>query len=224
MYMNLRKSSLCFIGIAALILSCFSASAANINDGTNDIWRWTQSGIAWSWSGNVGDKPNIDITEVSYSVNENKVTIMLEVKGTIQSSEKIFYYVFYNSTDTNYTLVWSNGHGYGWAVKESSYEQGNNITVSEGKISGEFTSQGDTSNVDLWGYAVEYTASENQTTNEWWGDWAPNEKFTYDTGIPGDDETPGNDSSPPEKKTPGFEIVPVIAAVAIACILLRRRR
>ena len=222
--MKLWKSSICLVGFAVLVLSCFTASASSIKDGTNDIWHWAQSGTAWSWRGNVGDKPNIDITEVSYSANENKLTLTLEVKGTIQSSEKILYYAYYNSTDTGYTLMWSNGTGYGWATKEGSYDEGQNLTVSEGKISVEFNVLGDTSKVDLWGYAVEYTTFGGQTTNEWWGDWAPNQKFTYDTGTPGNNETPGNDSSPPEKKTPGFEVVAVIAAVAIALILVRRRR
>jgi len=221
--MKLRKSSMCLVGIAALMLSCFTASASSITDGTNDIWHWAQSGTAWSWGGNVGNKPNIDITEVSYSANENKLTLTLEVKGTIQSSEKIFYYAYYNSTDTKYTLIWSNASGYGWAIKEGSFGQGQNLTVSEDKISVEFNVLGDTSKVDLWAYAVEYTTLGSQTTNEWWGDWAPNEKFTYDTGTPGDNVNPGNDSSPPEKKTPGFEVVAVIAAVAIALILVRRR-
>ena len=223
--MKLWKSSMCLVGIAALVLSCFTVSAANITeDGTNDIWHYAQSGTTWSWGGNVGDKSYIDITEVSYSVNENKLILMLKVDGTIQSSEKVIYYAFYNSTDTQYSLVWSNGTGYGWAIKEGSYDPGQNITVSVGKISVEFNVLGDTSDVELWGYAVEYTTLGSQTTNEWWGDWAPDEKFTYDTGTPGDDQTPGNDSSSPEKKTPGFEVVPVIAAVAIALILLRRRR
>ena len=221
--MKLWKSSICLVGFAVLVLSCFTASAASINDGTNDIWHWAQSGTAWSWGGNVGNKPNIDITEVSYSVNENKLTLMLEVQGIIQSSEKIFYYAYYNSTDTKYTLVWSNGTGSGWAIKEGSFDQGQNLTVSENKISVEFNVLGDTSKVDLWGWAVEYTTLGSQTTNEWWGDWAPNQKFTYDTGIPGDNVNPGNDSSPVEKKTPGFEVVAVIAAVAIALIFVRRR-
>jgi len=221
--MKLRKSSMCLVGFAILVLSCFTASASSITDGTNDIWHWAQSGTAWSWGGNVGNKPNIDITEVSYSVNENKLTLALEVQGPIQSSEKIFYYAYYNSTDTQYTLIWTNGTGYGMAIKEGSFDQGQNLTVTEDKISIEFNVLGDTSNVEFWAHAVEYTTLGGPTINEYWGDWAPNEKFAYDTGTPGVDETPDNDSSPPEKKTPGFEVVAVIAAVAIALILVRRR-
>ena len=221
--MKLWKSSICLVGFAVLVLSCFTASAASINDGTNDIWHWAQSGTAWSWGGNVGNKPNIDITEVSYSVNENKITISLQVSGDIQTSDKVVYWVFYNSTDTQYWLSYTNGSGSGFGMKGMNFTSEQNVTISGGKLSVVLDALGDTSKVDLWGWAVEYTTLGSQTTNEWWGDWAPNEKFTYDTGTPGDNIPPGNDSSPPEKKTPGFEVVAVIAAVAIALIFVRRR-
>lgn len=228
MYMNLRKSSLCFIGMATLILSCFSASAANINDGTNDIWRWKQSGTAWSWNGNIGDKPNIDITDLSSSATGDKVTLMIKVDGTIQASETIFYYVYYNSTDTTYALVWSNGNGYGWAVKGDSHEKAEDITVSEDKISAKFTILGDTSTVDLWGYAVEYTVLDDQTTHDWWGDWAPNTKFTGsmtpNDGNNSTNDTNGDNGTNQKPSTPGFGALAVIAAVGIIMILIRRNR
>jgi len=222
--MKLRKSSMCLVGFAVLVLSCFTASASSITDGTNDIWHWTQTGTTWSWVGNVGNKPNIDITEVSYSVNDNKITISLQVSGDIQTSDKVVYWVFYNSTDTQYWLSYTNDSGNGFGMKGMNFTSEQNVTISDGKLSVVLDALGDTSKVDLWGYAWEYTTTLGSQTGEWWGDWAPNEKFTHDTGTPGDSETPGNDSSPPEKKTPGFEVVAVIAAVAIALILIRRHQ
>jgi len=222
--MKLRKSSMCLVGFAVLVLSCFTASASSITDGTNDIWHWTQTGTTWSWVGNVGNKPNIDITEVSYSVNDNKITISLQVSGDIQTSDKVVYWVFYNSTDTQYWLSYTNDSGNGFGMKGMNFTSEQNVTISDGKLSVVLDALGDTSKVDLWGYAWEYTTTLGSQTGEWWGDWAPNEKFTHDTGTPADNETPGNDSSPPEKKTPGFEVVAVIAAVAIALILIRRHQ
>ncbi len=222
--MKLRKSSMCLVGFAVLVLSCFTASASSITDGTNDIWHWTQTGTTWSWVGNVGNKPNIDITEVSYSVNDNKITISLQVSGDIQTSDKVVYWVFYNSTDTQYWLSYTNDSGNGFGMKGMNFTSEQNVTISDGKLSVVLDALGDTSKVDLWGYAWEYTTTLGSQTGEWWGDWAPNEKFTHDTGTPGDSETLGNDSSPPEKKTPGFEVVAVIAAVAIALILIRRHQ
>ena len=226
--MKLWKSSMCLVGLAVIVLSCFTASATSIADGSNDIWHFAQSGTAWSWGGNVGDKPNIDITEVSSSTTGDKVTLMIKVDGTIQASETIFYYVYFNSTDTQYSLVWSNGRGYGWAVKEGSYGQGENITVSEDTISAEFTSLGDTSTVDLWGYAVEYTVLDDQTTHDWWGDWAPNTKFTGSMtpngGNNSTNETNGDNGTNQKPSTPGFEALAVISAVGIIMILIRRNR
>ena len=222
--MKLRKSSMCLVGFAVILLSCFTASASSITDGTNDIWHWAQTGTTWSWVGNVGNKPNIDITEVSYSVNDNKITISLQVSGDIQTSDKVVYWVYYNSTDTQYWLSYTNGSGSGFGMKGMNFTSEQNVTISDGKLSVVLDTLGDTSKVDLWGYAWEYTTTPGSQTGEWWGDWAPNEKFTYNTGTPGDNETPGNDSSSPEKKTPGFEVVAVIAAVAIALILVRRRQ
>jgi len=69
-----------------LLGSCFTVAATSISDGTGDIWHWAQTGTSWSWQGNVGNKPNIDITEVSYTVEENKITLKLEVAGDIQTS------------------------------------------------------------------------------------------------------------------------------------------
>ncbi len=69
--MKLRNYGIVAISLLILLGSCFTAAATSITDGTNDIWHWQQSaqGSTWSWQGNVGNKPNIDITEVSYSVD-----------------------------------------------------------------------------------------------------------------------------------------------------------
>jgi len=231
--MKIWKSSLCLVGFAVIMLSCFTASASSITDGTNDIWHWTQTGTTWSWVGNVGNKPNIDITEVSYSVNDNKITISLQVSGDIQTSDKITYWVFFNTTDTQYWLSYMNGTGGGFGMKDvfniTSVE---NVTISGGTLSVVLDVVGDTTKVDLWGYAWEYTTTFGDITNEWWGDWVPNEKFTQapDDGsddTDGDDDTDGtqdSDDSTGGKGTPGFEVIVFIAAVAVTLLLLRRRQ
>ena len=108
------------------------------------------------------------------------------------------------------------------------YEVGN-VTISGNTLSAVFNVMGDTTTVELWGWAAEYTNYLSQTTNEWWGDWAPNSKLPFTPGTGGNTDgnnTDGNntDGNNTGTKTPGFEVIPVIAAVAIAAILLRRRR
>jgi len=124
-----------------------------------------------------------------------------------------------------------NGQGVGIGTKEGSMPSFvQNVTVSGDTLSVVLDVIGNTSKVELWGMAVEYTTF-GDTTSEWWGDWAPNSKlpFTPDTGGSNDSNTTGGNTTggnntSGETKTPGFEVIPMIAAVAIAAILLRRRR
>jgi hypothetical protein len=228
--MKLRSYGIVIISLLILLGSCFTAAATSTTDGTGDVWHWANTGTTWSWVGNVGNKQNIDITEVSYTVNQDKITLSLKVSGAIQTSDKVVYWVYYNSTDTQYFLSYTNGSGYGWGMKGmGNITSEENVTISGGTLSVVLNVLGDTSKVELWGYAAEYTTIGSETA-EWWGDWAPNEKFTQDTGTDGTDDTDGtdgnsdNNGSDSQTKTPGFEVVLVIAAVAIALIVLRKRR
>ncbi|MBE3120869.1 MAG: hypothetical protein IMZ43_02490 [Thermoplasmata archaeon] len=225
--MKLGKSSIVLIGVSGLLLLTLPVSATSINDGTGDVYHWTNTGTAWSWRANIGDKPNVDITEVSYSIDGNKLTLKLEVAGTIQTSEYYWYNVYFNSSDTIYYWMWSNGSGLGAATNQGqqAFDFVQNFTVSGNSISAEFNVIGNTSTgVELWGQAHQYTtAGANQQTTEWWGDWAPNTHFTGQ--VTGDDT--GNDDNTgdkPKPSTPGFEAIAVIAAVGLALILLKRRK
>ena len=240
--MKLRSYSLVIVSLAILLGSCFTAAATSISDGTGDVWHYSYTGTAWSWGGNVGSKPNIDIKEISYEVNDGKITLKMEVAGSIQTSDKIAYWVWYNSTDATYWLSYANGTGAGLGMKKgeinytsnySSYmTSADNVTISGDTLSVVLNVLGDTSNVELWGWAWEVTNSLDRTTNEWWGDWAPNSKLPFtppgtggntDGNQTGGNTTDGNNTGE-GSKTPGFEVLPVIAAVALAAVLLRRRR
>lgn len=220
-----------------LLGSCFTAAATGISDGTGDVWHWYYTGTAGSWGGNVGNKPNIDITEISYTVNNNKITLSLKVVGTIQTSDKLVYWVYYNTTEATYWMSYTNGTGTGFGMKKgemnlTSYENfttsTENITISGNTLSVVLDALGDTSQVELWGWAAEYTTFKDVAA-EWWGDWAPNSKLPFTPGTGGNTDgnnTDGNTNNGNNTgtKTPGFEVIPVIAAVAITAILLRRRR
>ena len=212
-----------------LLGSCFTVAATTISDGTGDVWHWYYTGTTGSWGGNVANKPNIDITEISYTVNDNKITLSLKVVGTIQTSDKVVYWVYYNTTDATYWLSYTNGTGTGFGMKKTgmNFTSSENVTISGNTLSVVLDVLGDTSNVELWGWAAEYTTFGNVAA-EWWGDWAPNSKLPFTPGTGGNtgNNTGGNNTggNTTGKKTPGFEVIPVIAAVGIAVILLRRRR
>jgi len=118
-----RRSYGIIISLLILLGSCFTAVATSISDGTGDIRHWAQSvsGTGWSWQGNVGNKPNVDITGVSFTTNDNKLILSLKVSGTIQTSDKVFYWVYYNRTDTQYWLSYTNGSGRGFGMKGMNF-------------------------------------------------------------------------------------------------------
>jgi hypothetical protein len=161
-----------------LIEATCTASATCIFDHRSDVWHWSQIGSNWSWSGNVRDKPDIDIKRVSCSVNHNKLMLSLNVVGSIRTSGTIVYWVFFNTSDTQYFLSYSNGSGCGCGIKGSNFTVEDNITVWGGTLRVVLDVLGDTTQVDLWGYAAEYTTI-GDVTSEWWGDWAPNSKASF---------------------------------------------
>jgi len=118
-----RRSYGIIIRLLVLLGSCFTAVATSISDGTGDIRHWAQSvsGTGWSWQGNVGNKPNVDITGVSFTTNDNKLILSLKVSGTIQTSDKVFYWVYYNRTDTQNWLSYTNGSGRGFGMKGMNF-------------------------------------------------------------------------------------------------------
>ncbi len=231
--MKLRSIGLVIVSLAILLGSSFTVAATSISDGTGDVWHYSKLGTVWSWGGNVGNKPNIDIKEISYEINDGKITLKMEVTGSIQTSDKIGYWLWYNSTDATYWLSYANGTGTGFGMKKSglNFTSADNVSVSGDTLSVVLDALGDTSNVELWGWAWEYTNSLDFTTNEWWGDWVPNSKFPFTPGTDGTDGTDGTNGTDGNQNgnqsgsgTPGFELVFVIAAVAVALILLRKRR
>jgi hypothetical protein len=175
---------------------------------------------------NVVDKPNIDITELSATVNGDQLTLVLTVSGTIENSEKIVYWVWYNTTDTSYMAWWVNGTGMGYGSNNSGGYVFGEVSASGGTITATFNTTGITAEESLYGYAYEYTTlTGDTTTNEWWGDWIPNSgspyKQTSDNGDTDDDQTGGSDSG---SKTPGFEIPLLITALVVALIMIRRKK
>ena len=232
----MKTRNIAIVGLIVLLCSsCYTAAAESVSDGTGDVYHWSQTGTAWSWSANIANKPDIDITEISYTVHDNKITLKLEVSGQIQTSDNFAYWVYYNTTDSMYWLTYVNGTGFGMGMNLLQFmntTSSENVTISGNSISVDLDVVGDTTDVELWGWAAEYTG-DSQITSEWWGDWAPNSKFTGTDDTSGDtgdhtgddtggDENASGDTSQPS--TPGFELIAVIAAVAVALILLKRRR
>lgn len=235
--MKTNKKGIIFFG--AVIFLVFAASSASaITDGTGDIYHWSASESSWSWGAYSGEKPNIDITEVDYSVSGSDITATIKVDGEIQSSETIFYYVYLVSDTGEYFAYYYNGIAM-WS--------GTDGYLGEGGIISQYSATGDTLTLTfsptnpsetftIYGYAQELSSAADMATSEWWADYAPatyapwytaeedtSGDGTQDTTT-GDDLGSGDSGSSSTTNTPGFEIITLLAAIAVALIFLRKRK
>lgn len=198
----MKKILILLISFAIIVSYGMTASAESITDSTGDIYHWHQTGGAYGWDTNVGDKPNIDITEISYTVSGDQVTITLDVVGTIVSSELVSYWAYLNTSDSNYYMAWNNGQGVGWGAStdEGSYQMDYTpeITASGGTITATYDVIGTfETGIEVWGWAAEYT-TYGDMSNEWWADWAPESYSMYDEDDSSDtsgDDTDTDDSN-----------------------------
>lgn len=215
------KKGMCIAGIvvlAMLVLTGF-ASAETLTDDTNDVWhwKWHENLGTYEWAHSVTSKPNIDITELSYTIEDHQITFKVKVKGTIENSEKVVYIASYNATDAIYWMTYANGEGTCWGFSDDySQMTSENVTASDDTISVTVDMVGTGPKEEFWGYAAEYTGEPMDESAEWWGDWAPQDTslwYGIDGGNGDDDEGGG---------IPGFEFVFLVIAIAI--ISLKRRK
>jgi len=230
--MKLWESSILFVSVAVMLLSSMAVSADETeSDPTGDVAHWEYTANNWGWNYNIGNKPNIDITELSYGVSGGKLTVTIKVDGTIQTSGNSLYYIMMNTSDANYLATWSEGEGGGFATSvgdgEMKYDFDPEVKASGGTLSFVFNETGsDYSSVEFWGYAAEYVEM-GDVSAEWWGDWAPetSSPFWGEGGDgDGDGDGGGADQQNPPTGTPGFEAIAVLAALGVAFIALRRKK
>lgn len=178
-----------------------SAQSGSVTDPIGDVMHWRHTDTTWGWETNVVNKLNIDITEISYTVSGDRVTLSLKVAGTVTNSDLVSYYAYLNTSDSNYILLWTNGEGSGWAMntEEGSFQMDSDpdITSTGDTITATYDVVGAlTTGVNLWGWAAEYTVY-GDTMHEWWADWAPNEESPYYdqyTDDAGEDDAGADDS------------------------------
>ena len=220
--MKLLKYGIVCGALCMLICVSFTASALNFSDPKADV-NYSNGSDDY---GEVRNKPNIDISQLAYIVKGNYVTLSLTVVGDIQISKNVVYMAYINSTDTQYSMLFNNENIIGQSMNRISrvceYANGS-VLVTGDTLSAVFNLRGNASMVEIDGLAEEGNFTESGPTGDLWMDEA---RFTYPTPTNNTSEnnTNGNTGTSPGKKTPGFELLPVIAAVTITAILLRRRR
>lgn len=208
--------------LAIMLLPAF-ASAEKLTDKTNDVWHvtWDTVKKKYTWEKSVENKPNIDITEISYEIDGNTLTLTLTVVGEIEDSENVGYWAYYNTTDATYYFAYTNGVGYCMGMSSNSFVQGE-VTKSGNKITATVELIGSKEKVEAWGWAAQYT-NMGDTKNEWWGDWVPQETPPgYEPTEENGEDTKDNQTEGGGKDTPGFELIAFSAAIAVAFALRKR--
>ncbi len=229
--MKLWKYGIVCTALCILICASYTTSAISFSDPTGDV----SYGNASDNYREVDNRPNVDITQLSFNVKRNSITLSLTVAGGIQISEDVMYTAYINSTDTQYMMILNNNDyimgvsvNRSFGIREYANES---VAVSGDTLSAVFNLRGNTSMVTTFGLAQERALNQSVPTGDLWID---NAKYAYtpnstDTDVnttnnTGGNNTDGNTGTLPGRKTPGFELIPVIVAVTIAAILFRRRR
>jgi len=245
--MILQKCGVIIFVIAVSLITVTPAAGEQIikTDDTGDIVNLFSSDGQLAWQNYSGEKPNIDIIAISYEVNEDKLTLMLEVDGIVEQSFNISYYMYYITGNASYLMFYHNGDGF---VSKSTISGQSLMTqainISENSIHATFniSESENSTNIILWGTATEYTEYGNES-KDWWGDWVPNNYFhvktkldknesgeDYESNETVDDsnkidetETENNFTDIPDK-TPGFELIMLLVAVVTFIFLKIKKK
>jgi hypothetical protein len=211
--MNNRK----YLLVACLVSVVLGASFAmgeTVTDSKNDVyhWKWDESNNIYSWKESVTSRSDIDINDLIFDEVGQNVILTLTVHGTIKNSENIVYWAYYNTTDSFYSMSYTNGTGFcmGSSSITTDFSWGN-TTVSGNKITGTVKAVGTGQKEAFYGWAGEYTKL-GDTSAEWWGDWAPQDASPW-YGL---DENGGDNGG-----TPGFEILLITGAI-VALVLIKK--
>ena len=170
--MKIWKYSILIIGISVLILSSIPVSAETITDGTGDLYHWywdAENGI-FKWQLATDDKPNIDITQLTYGFGSEKTTFTFEVSGVIEDSENLVYWATYTSEEATYYFTYANGEAFGLASSTSSslFDMEPDYTVDGNTITVEFDSVGEgVTDVEVYGYTHLWTQTGGESGEDY---------------------------------------------------------
>ena len=213
----MNRNILFVVGILTLLLIPFTVTAVDETetDDTGDVWhwKWNENAGTFSWEEATTSRSNIDITELTYSIDNQQITFQMVVDGSIQDAEGIVYWAYYNTTDANYYMTYHNGQGgcYGMSTSGTNFSFGN-ATALGNTITATVDTLGTGEKDAFYGWAAEYTEYGNANA-EWWGDWAPQSRSPWH-GIDND----GDDNG-----TPGFELVLAMGSILVIVFIKQRK-
>jgi len=234
--MKIWKSSMLIVGICVLLLSSMTVSAET--DASGDVLHWTGTTDWHDWGWNVADRPNIDITNISYSI-EGRLTISMSVAGSFNTGLSL-YHLEFNSPDAYYRVVYNPESGVDPIVTAlptdltleefATYVQPPSETsIQDGALMAtiDWITE-DHTMTEFYGWAQEWE-TEDEKALEAWLDYAPDSHSPYGSyddyyGSDGGNGGSGSGGDDDNGGLPGFEVVSVIAALGVAFIVMRRKR
>jgi len=230
--MRISIGIILIMSIGLLLLSSFSASAGSIDDQPNDVIHYKWSDINdWYFELEVEEKQSIDIDEMSLEIVGEQAVFTMTLYGNVMTDQLYYYMGTYSSDEATYFFIYGTspeGETASSGVWSTSTGSGpaTSVIADGKKIEATFdTNIEGSTNVDIWGVATEYTEYGNSLV-EHWVDYSPDDKFEGDLFDP--DNGNGNNTNETTNKkddgTPGFEAIALLAAVAVALVLLKRRR
>ncbi len=231
-----KKVIIAFVAFATLVFTSMNVSAVNNDDPTGDVYHHNWSENAWSWVSSSVNKPEIDITELTYEVSGNTLTVTMKTVDDIQDSPKYVYSIVYNATDGIYTFSYVNGEGFAIAMGETGFQMGQ-LTVNGNTMTGTIELINDSTFIGIIGIAAEYLEDYDQITDpeviEYYADYAPTDLAPWytpdnednqgdDTSNGGTQDTTG--STDDNKGSPGFELIALFTGFAILIFIFRKRK
>jgi len=246
-----KKIIIATVSILFLTVCTIPSLADTETDTSDDVLHWHgTSYLDWNW--NVGDRPNIDIVEITYTAGD-RLTISMRVDGTI-NQQKSWYQLWFNTTDAFYHLSYmpdDETEPFATATplnfEDFTLEDLMNYTepTIETSVNGDtITATIDwvTSNhnyINFFGWAQEWD-NVGESFSDYYIDFAPNDSSSFgsyedyygddsgsdDTGSTdsGDTNNDQNTESTSSNGTPGFEVIALIAGIALVMIALRKRK
>jgi len=218
------KKYLILVG-AVVFFMLLSMNVYAVSDSESDVWhqKWTQTG--YSWEAYSGSKPNIDITDISYTIDGSNATLTMTTAGDMTTDdENVVYTMHLESTESTYYWVYySNGQGTVVGMGElAGYMTQLDNPISGNKFTASFEISDTSIDYTAIGFNTEHSDVNDQSAESWW-DYAPNSEAPYYSADDGDkkgDENTGDGNS----GTPGFEVIAILAAMAIVTIFYYRRK
>jgi len=208
--MSVLKRSMLFALFASLVISAVPASAVTITDDTNDVMYFEFDPLTGDEKSlTVVNNPNIDITSVSYTITGSEITLTMKVKGAIEDSDLIIYYIYFgminetdNSIDKHYVATYRNEESYysyftsGGGMPTDSDWLAN--PVSGNTFTATFEMVDFDPKFEIWGITTEYTIDpmSSDVPFDWTNRWMDFTSNFFDLFPSEDDEDDVDEDEP----------------------------